>query len=100
MADETKIGTRRSGDRAEILVMVRHPMQSEPTNEGLNAGRFIQEMIYFHNAKVVAVADLGPGAAENPLTVVSITGANPGDLVAASWKDSAGGTGGAQAIVK
>ena len=100
MANNTRIRTRKQGARTEILVMVKHPMGSASTEEGQAKARLIEEMTYFLNGEVVAIAQFGGGIARNPLTGVSVAGTNAGDTVAVSWTDSGGQQGGAETTVK
>jgi len=94
MASQTKMKTRHVGSRTEVLVLVRHPMETgrhrdEKTQE-LIPPHYIETMVFRLNGEVVAEAYLGPGVAPNPLTTVGLRAAHPGDRVTVSWTDNTG----------
>jgi sulfur-oxidizing protein SoxZ len=94
MATHTKIRTRKTGDRTEVMVLIKHPMEAgagrDPaTGEPISA-QYIETMIFELNGTIVAEARLGPGVAANPLTSIGITGARAGDTVTVRWTDNLG----------
>jgi sulfur-oxidizing protein SoxZ len=103
MTKLTRIRARRNGERTEILVLVKHPMngtrRAGAADEAQDPGYYIREMTFTLNGRAVAVAELGPGVADDPLTGVAVTGARAGDKLAVSWSDNLGATGGAETIL-
>jgi hypothetical protein len=100
MTVATKIRARRNGDHTKILVMVKHPMQSTPDPQGNVRGAFIERMTFYQSGNLVAEAELGPGVAENPVTGISLSGVNQGEVIMVRWEDSEGRTGEAETTLK
>ncbi len=100
MANITRMRTRTTGDRTEILVLVKHPKQPASQDGESMPVWFIEQMTFFHNGRTVAIAEFGPNVAENPLMGVSVTGAKAGDGVAVRWIDNRGGNGGSETDVR
>lgn len=96
----TKIRTRTNGSHTQVLVLVQHPMLRGSPQDDPAAGTFIDQMSFSLNGRAVAIAELGPGVADNPLTAISVTGAKVGDKIAVAWTDNKGGSGGAEARVR
>jgi len=51
------------------------------------------------NGRAIAEAELGPATDDNPLTGISVAGAQSGDRVAVAWTDSEGESGGAESTI-
>ncbi|MEN8133311.1 MAG: thiosulfate oxidation carrier complex protein SoxZ [Pseudomonadota bacterium] len=103
MAKLTKLKIRKSGTRTEVMVLVKHPMetgrqQSDETNQSVPAD-YIDKMTFELNGAVVAEALLGPGVAADPLTGIALKKAKSGDKVTVSWIDSQGESGSAETII-
>ena len=97
----TKLRVRKSGTRAEVMVLVKHPMEmgSRWDNETRQEANYIEKMIFELNGVVVAEARMGPGVAEDPEAGISLKKAKSGDKVAVSWIDSRGDAGSAETII-
>jgi sulfur-oxidizing protein SoxZ len=100
----TKMKIKSAGDRVQVLVLANHPMETgtrkdKKTGEMIPA-HFIQKMIFEHNGKVVAEANLSQGVSKNPLIGIELAGAKSGDAVKVSWSDNKGESGGAEGAVK
>ena len=99
----TKIKIRPKDGAAEILVLVNHPMETgfraNPKTKETIPAHWIQKTTIELNGKIVADIDMGVAVSTDPLIGVSVKGAKPGDKVKASWRDSKGVTGSAEAVV-
>ena len=103
MAKPTKLRVRKSGAGAEVMVLVKHPMESgeqqgDETKQSGSAG-YIDKMTFELNGTVVAEARLSPGVAANPLTSIALKKAKSGDIVTVSWIDSQGESGDAETLI-
>jgi sulfur-oxidizing protein SoxZ len=92
MTIQTKMKIRRSGDKAQILVLVNHPMETgqhlnKQTNSPITA-QYIETMTFKLNGTPIAEASLGPGIAANPMTGIVLNHAKPGDVVTVVWTDN------------
>lgn len=96
MTTDTKIRLLLKGERAQVLVLVNHPMQA---GDGA-AANFIERMMFELNGKRVAETRLGPGVDDNPLTGIEIQPVHAGDRIEVRWTDNRGGSGSAMASVK
>jgi len=104
MPKQTKLRLRKHGTRTEVIVLVKHPMEtgSRQDNETGQpvAADYIEKMTFELNDVVVAEARMGPGVAEDPLTGITLGKARPGDRITVSWVDNRGEGGGAEATVR
>ncbi len=103
MAKLTKLRIRQSGARTELIVLVRHPMETGQ-QRGDEAqwsvpADYIDKMIFELNGAVVAEARLGPGISSDPLTGIALKKAKVGDRVTVSWVDNRGERGIAETII-
>jgi sulfur-oxidizing protein SoxZ len=99
----TKLRIRKSGARTEVMVLVKHPMETgsrrdDETRQPLQAD-YIEKIAFKLNGAVVAEARMGPGVAEDPLTGISLKQAESGDTVSVSWIDTRGETGSAEKVI-
>lgn len=99
----TKMKIKSAADAAEVLVLVNHPMETgqrkdKKTGELIPA-HYIQKMMFEHNGKVVAEANLSQGVSANPLIGIKVPGAKAGDKIKVSWSDNKGESGGAEETV-
>jgi sulfur-oxidizing protein SoxZ len=104
MPKQTKLRIRKNGTRTEVIVLVKHPMetgsrQDDETRRPVPAD-YIEKMTFELNDVVVAEAWMGPGVAEDPLTSITLKKARSGDKVMVSWIDTRGEGGSAEAIVR
>ena len=93
MADPMRIRAQATGDKATIRVLMAHEMESGQRKDSagnLVPAWFISEVSATHNGKVVMTAEWGPAVSKNPFLQFTIKGANAGDKVGVSWKDSKG----------
>ena len=100
----TKMKIKKAGDRFQVLVLANHPMETgqrkdKKTGELIPA-HFIQKMLFEHNGKVVAEANLSQGVSKNPLVGIELANAKAGDTVKVSWSDNKGESGGAEGVIK
>jgi sulfur-oxidizing protein SoxZ len=102
MARETKIRTRNADGGTEIMVLVKHPMETGLRKEAgaIVPAHFIQEITVAHNGKVVATAQMGIGVSKDPLLSFVIAGAKNGDKIKMTWKDNKGESGSAEEKVE
>lgn len=96
MAYVTKIRTRSIGDHTRILVLVKN---SSSSGRDSRTGPFIERITFTMNGRAIAEAELGPATDDNPLTGISVAGAQSGDRVAVAWTDSEGESGGAESTI-
>ena len=94
MSGLTKIRAHKTGAATEILVLVKHPMetgwgQDEASQVPIPA-HYIDRMSFELNGRLVAEAQLGPNVDANPLTAIRVENVRPGDKVAVSWIDNWG----------
>ena len=104
MPKQTKLRIRQNGTRTEVIVLVKHPMetgsrQDDETRRSVSAD-YIEKMTFELNGVVVAEARMGPGVAEDPLTSITLKKAKSGDRVMVSWIDTRDESGSAEAIVR
>ncbi|MCG6886697.1 MAG: thiosulfate oxidation carrier complex protein SoxZ [Proteobacteria bacterium] len=94
MTIQTKMKIRRSGNQAEILVLVNHPMESgnrvDKKNNNRIPAHYIESISFKINGSDIADASLGPGVASNPMTGIVLNKVKPGDLVSVHWSDNKG----------
>ncbi|MDH4134181.1 MAG: thiosulfate oxidation carrier complex protein SoxZ [Gammaproteobacteria bacterium] len=98
-----KIKTREKEGTTEILVAMKHPMESgqavdSKTKEKIPA-HFIQKVTIALNGKTVADINVGPAVSRDPLFAVAVKGAKNGDKVKVSWSDNKGQKGEGEATV-
>ena len=99
---ETRLRLRKRGSRTEVLVLVKHAMETgtrrDEENRQTVPADYIDRMIFALNGAPVAEARLGPGVAGDPLTAIALDQVSPGDVVSVSWHDVQGDTGQAEAV--
>ncbi len=104
MSIDTRIKTRNKGGYTEVLVLVKHPMETGQRKDGktkqLIPAHYIQKLTFELNDKVVAEAHLGLGVAAHPLTGIVLKEAKSGDKVTVSWVDNKGQSNNAEATVR
>jgi thiosulfate oxidation carrier complex protein SoxZ len=103
MAQQTRLRLRRNGDRTEVLMLVKHAMESgtrvdQDTRLSV-AADYIDRMTFALNGKPVAEARLGPGVAADPLTAIALERVEPGDRVSVVWSDSQCAAGQGEVVV-
>lgn len=102
MMEQTKLRLRRNGSRTEVLVLVKHAMETgsrvdHETRLTVPAD-YIDRMTFALNGKIMAEASLGPGVAADPLTAIALEQVEPGDRVSVEWSDSRGDAGRAEVV--
>jgi sulfur-oxidizing protein SoxZ len=94
MSGLTKIRARKTGAATEILVLVKHPMETgwrqDKTSQVPIPAHYIDQISFEFNGKLVAEAHLGPNVDANPLTAIRLENVRSGDKVAVSWIDNWG----------
>jgi len=104
MTTQTKVTTRANGERTEVLVLVRHPMEtghhSNATTGSHSVAHYIETMTFSLNGQIIAKAYLGPGVATNPVTSILIPRTRSGDLVKVEWTDNQGLRGNGETVVE
>lgn len=104
MARKMKMRARKTGDIAELLVRVQHPMETglrkDKATKKIIPAHFIQNMTVIHNGKKIVSCDLGIAVSKNPVMGFGLKGAKTGDKVTVSWKDNKGETGSATKELK
>jgi len=103
MMKQTKLRLRRNGSRTEVLVLVKHSMETgtrvdHDTRLTVPAD-YIDRMTFALNGNSVAEARLGPGVAADPLTAIALEQVEPGDRVSVVWSDTQGESGHAEVVV-
>lgn len=103
MTIQTKMKTRRSGDKVQILVLVNHPMETGQrmdvqTKTPITA-QYIETMIFNLYGFRIAEASLGLGVAANPTTGLMQNHAKSGNKVTVNWTDNIGKSGFAEETV-
>jgi len=99
----TKLRIRKSGARTEVMVLVKHPMETgsrwgDESRQPVQAD-YIEKMSFELNGVVVAEVHMGPGVAQDPLTGISLKKAKSGDKVSVSWIDTRGESGSTETII-
>lgn len=104
MAKQTRLRIKTKGTRAEVLVLVKHPMEKGLQQDSEASQRipadYIERMIFELNGAVVAEARLGPDVAPDPLTGIMLNDAKPGDRITVKWTDNRGESGIAEKSIK
>lgn len=99
----TTIKLNRRAALTEVRCQIQHPMETgERIDRRENrrvAAHFIQKLYFTLNGKQVAEIDTGAGVASNPVFVIRLRDARPGDTIAIRWTDNLGTRGGARAAV-
>lgn len=97
MARKMKMRARKTGDIAELLVRVQHPMETglrkDKATKKMIPAHFIQTMTVTHKGKKVVNCDMGIAVSKNPVMGFGLKDAKTGDKVTVSWKDNKGETG-------
>ncbi|MFV1996963.1 MAG: thiosulfate oxidation carrier complex protein SoxZ [Acidiferrobacterales bacterium] len=104
MARKMKMRARKTDDITELLVRIKHPMETglrkdKVTKKAIPA-HFIQNMTVIHNGKEVVNCDLGIAVSRNPVMGFGLVGARSGDKVTVSWKDNKGESGSLSQSIK
>ncbi len=92
-----KIRTRKQEDQVEILVLIKHPMETGLRKDKKTGQKipphFIQKIVLEHNGKVTATVDSGFGISEDPLLGFRLPAAKNGDKIKVFWSDNKGESG-------
>lgn len=103
MAKQTKLRLRRNDSGTEVMVLVKHAMETgtrvEHDTRLTVPADYIDSMTFALNGKSVAEARLGPGVAADPLTAIMLEAVESGDRVSVVWTDSQGESGHAEVVV-
>ncbi len=103
MNHPTKMKTRYQNGHTEVLVLVRHPMdtgllKNKKTHQIIPA-HYIQILTVAVNGHIALTMDMGIAISKDPLFGFMLTQAKPGDTVSVAWQDNRGEHGGAQTKV-
>ena len=93
MANDMKMRARLQGDRAEIKVLLSHPMETARRSNSLDESvpaHFIQLVTITLNGKPVLEAQWGTGISKNPYLTFHVRGAKVGDKIMVTWHDNQG----------
>ncbi|MEE8482308.1 MAG: thiosulfate oxidation carrier complex protein SoxZ [Acidiferrobacterales bacterium] len=97
MARKMKMRARKTGDIAELLVRIQHPMETglrkDKATKKIIPAHFIQNMTVMHNDKKVVSCDIGIAVSKNPVMGFGLVNAKTGDKITLSWKDNKGESG-------
>jgi sulfur-oxidizing protein SoxZ len=102
MANGMKIRARLENGRAEIRVLMSHPMETgrRKNDRGeTEPSHFIQLVTATLNGKTVFEAQWGTGVSKNPYLTFRLKSAKAGDKVAVSWVDNRGETDSIEAVI-
>ncbi len=104
MARTIKMKIKKLEDGYQVLVLVKHPMETglrkDQITGKLVAAHYIETMTFSLNGKPVAVVDLSAGVSMNPLLGIGLANASPGDKVSIFWSDNQGESGSVESAVK
>ena len=91
MSDPMRIRAMRIKDTIEVKLLVKHPMESG-YRKGEDGKRipahFIETLVVRCKDKVIFDAYLGIAVSANPYIELNFKGAEPGDLIEATWVDN------------
>ncbi len=93
MASSIRVRATSSGDRTEVRVLIRHPMDSGFAKDASGAivpPHYIQVVDFEHASKVVFRAFWGSAVSSNPYLQFTFKGAKKGDDLTVSWVDNKG----------
>lgn len=88
-----KMRAQAEGPGAELRVLMTHPMENglRKTTDGATIPeRFIRSVLVRLNGEAVIAAALGRSMSQDPLLVLRLARATPGDRVELGWRDSSG----------
>jgi sulfur-oxidizing protein SoxZ len=102
MAGPMKMRVTKSGDFADVRVLMNHPMETGQRKD--SSGKviplhFIQNLEVKVNGKTVVEAQISQAVSRNPVFSFRVKGANKGDKVEVSWLDNKGDTNKTEAAV-
>ncbi len=99
----TTIKLNRRATLTEVRCQIHHPMETggriDQRDHRRVAAHFIQKLYFTLNGRQVAEMDTSAGVASNPVFVIRVRDARPGDTIAVRWTDNLGTRGGARAAV-
>ncbi|MEE8389000.1 MAG: thiosulfate oxidation carrier complex protein SoxZ [Acidiferrobacterales bacterium] len=97
MARKMLMRARQTGDIAELMVRIQHPMETgmrkDKATKKIIPAHYIENMTVTHNGKKVVSCDMGIAVSRNPVMGFGLIGAKTGDKVTVSWKDNKGESG-------
>lgn len=103
MAEPMKIRATMAGDKADIKVLMNHPMETGQRKDAktgqLVPAHFIQTVVAQVNGKTVLDAQWSQAISKNPFLGFKVKGAKAGDKVTISWADNKGEKNSAEATV-
>lgn len=89
-----KMKAKIKGDSCNVKAMLMHPMETgqrkDPNSGEVIPAKYIQEVTFTHNEKVVLSGKWGPAVSQNPYVSFSFKGAKSGDTLNVHWKDNTG----------
>jgi sulfur-oxidizing protein SoxZ len=94
-AGPMKMRVTKSGDYADIRVLMSHPMetgQRKGSDGKIIPLHFIQNLTIKVNGKTVMEGQISQAVSRNPVFSFRVKGANKGDKVEVSWIDNQGAT--------
>ena len=104
MARKMKMRARQTGDIAELLVRIQHPMETgmrkDKATRKIIPAHHIENMTVIHNGKKVVSCDIGIAISKNPVMGFGLKGAKNGDEVTVRWKDNKGESGSETKTIK
>ncbi len=103
MARKMQMLIRMVSGITEVMVMIKHPMETGLRKDKKTGKKFpphfIQSISVDHNGKPVVMADLGIAISKNPIMGFGLAKVKKGDRVKVSWKDNKGESGSAEKII-
>lgn len=100
----TKMKARYAKGHTEVLVLVRHPMDTgllrNKKTHALIPAHYIETLTVAVNGKVALSLDMGIAISKDPLFGFQLTSVQPGDTLQIAWSDNEGQTGGAEQKVE
>lgn len=92
MASSIKLRTSFKDGLTTVRAIIRHPMHTgyefDPGTGKLIPANYITAVSVHHGEKLVLHCDWSRAVSRNPYLSFVFSGANPGDILRLSWKDS------------
>ncbi|MGR8947491.1 MAG: thiosulfate oxidation carrier complex protein SoxZ [Gammaproteobacteria bacterium] len=94
MSDSIKLRTKVIAGRAEIRMLLRHPMDvgRRLKNGKVIPPHFISELTCRYEEEIVMQAHWGAGVSKNPYVAFTVNNASKGGVLTIEWLDNQGNT--------